>query len=111
MARLAESHQVLIRMGPATPQRQDVMDFGRLGQPSFFPALFTQWVRRKVPGAYLFPFVASVNLPRSLITAVPVVLLVRQSLMLFAVPFLRQPGTAGVPARVLRFSRHPFHLR
>jgi hypothetical protein len=47
-------------MSPAMPQRQAVMYFRRFGQPAFLPALFTQRMSRKEPGAYFFPFTAGV---------------------------------------------------
>ncbi len=90
-------------MCPAAPQRKDVMNLCRFGQPAFFPALLTQRVRRQEPYTYPFPLTACIHFPCCLIATVPVVLSVCQFLMLFAVPFFRQSGTAGVAARSFGF--------
>ena len=90
-------------MSAAAPQRQDVMNLCRFGQPAFLPALFAQRMRRKEPVAYPFPLTACVQFPYCFVAAVPVVLLVCQLLMFLAVPFFRQPGTAREAAWPLWF--------
>ena len=98
-------------MRTAVPQRQDMMHFRRLGQPSFLPALFAQRMRCQEPCTYPFPLTAGVHLPCRLVAAIPIVLPVRKFLVFLAVPFFRQPGAAGETARSFGLPWQRHHLR
>ena len=110
VARLAQRHEVRLIMRPAMIQRQDVMHFGRLGQPAFLFALFTQRVGSQEPGTFLLPLSAVPSLGHR-VTTVSFILAACQLLMFLAVPFISKPGTAGVAAWPFRFPWHPHHLR
>ncbi len=110
VAGLAESHEVLLVVRSAMAEWKDVMYLRRHGQPAFLPALLAQRVCGKEPGTNLLPCAAVPPL-RHRVAAVLLVVPALQFPVFLAVPFLREPWAAWVPARVFRLPRHPHHLR
>ena len=95
VARLAQRHEVAVRVRAATGYRHDVMYFLHRCDPAFLEALFTQGVSCHIPSTY--------SVPRSAVLAgsvgcstVSVIFLPCLLAVLLAVRTVCQAGTAGV---------------
>ena len=107
VARLAQRHEVAVRVRASTGYRHDVMYFLHRCDLAFLEALFTQGVSCHIPSTY--------SVPRSAVLAgsvgcstVSVIFLPCLLAVLLAVRTVCQVGTAGVCTRSLWLPRHYF---
>ena len=105
VARLAQRHQIICVVGAAVTEREDVMHFLGGCQPALLLTFLTKRVRLDVAVADALPR-TTIPYIRLRLTLEMIVMIIRLSLMLWAVKTACQLRTAGMLAWSLWFSWH-----
>ena len=107
MAGLAQRHEITLVMSAAICQRDNVVYFLRCRDTAFAPAYLAERIRCNVPAPDGWPH-AVVPFLHFRCSTVAIVLGCDQLLVRRTIQSIRKLRAAGIPAGLLRLSRHTF---